>query len=97
MSDFSHLSLILNTQKLKAPTVSPPPDDFTGQIPTTLGRLKKLEELQLNSNDLSGEMPEGVCSLAETQVLITAVADCDPTSPFGSVACNVPDCCSACT
>ncbi|EJK75530.1 hypothetical protein THAOC_02741, partial [Thalassiosira oceanica] len=75
----------------------PPPDDFSGQIPTALGRLKKLEELQLNSNDLSGEMPEEVCSLAQTQVLITAVADCDPTSPFGSVTCNVPDCCSACT
>lgn len=69
-------------------------NDFTGTIPSQLGELKLLKSLQLQANELSGEMPSEICSL-RSGVLEGLVADCDSTDPFSQVSCDMA-CCSEC-
>ena len=69
-------------------------NDFTGTIPSQLGELKLLKSLQLQANELSGEMPSEICSL-RSGALEGLVADCDSTDPFSQVSCDLT-CCSEC-
>jgi len=65
-------------------------------IPSQLGKLKVLESLMLQANELSGDMPDEVCSLRTMGALKELIADCDSEDPFSQVSCDVDTCCSEC-
>jgi len=44
-------------------------NNFTGDIPDTLGQLLKLRFLRLNNNSLSGQIPKTLTAITTLQVL----------------------------
>ena len=60
---------------------------FNGTVPLSLGDLENLGALELDGNQLVGEIPELVCDLLDTGFLSFVSADCD--------AVNCP-CCHFC-
>jgi len=79
----------LNLEDLRA-------NDFTGKIPSELGKLTKLTSLQLHANELEGDMPSEICSLRTDEDLLDLTADCDLDDPFSKVNCEIDACCSEC-
>lgn len=70
-------------------------NDFTGKIPSQIGKLKLLKSLMFQANELTGDMPAEVCSLRTTGALDELIADCDDGDPFSQVVCDI-DCCTEC-
>lgn len=62
-------------------------NNFKGTIPAVLGNLKKLRELDLHDNDLTGRMPSTMCQ----RKMDLLAADCLGKNP--EVKC---DCCTVC-
>jgi len=90
---FSLLMLALNL--LHDPSLDLRSNDFTGKIPSQIGKLKLLKSLMLQANELTGDMPAEVCSLRTTGALNELIADCDDGDPFSQVVCDI-DCCTEC-
>ncbi|KAL3793290.1 hypothetical protein HJC23_003800 [Cyclotella cryptica] len=67
-------------------------NSFNDTIPTIFGELKSLEALFMHINDLSGSVPEEICSLREV-ALDRLTVDCAPPGP--EVNCD-KNCCTAC-
>lgn len=62
-------------------------NSFTGTIPTEWGSLTAMEELQIQVNDLQGEIPPQICTLT-LAALTVLTADCDN--------CPATACCTQC-
>ena len=71
-------------------------NDFRGKIPSQLGNIAKLKTLQLQSNELTGDMPNEICTLRTGGVLGELVADCDQDDLFDKVSCDTATCCTDC-
>jgi len=68
---------------------------FTGSIPDSFGKDKKLRIAAFDDNDFTGSMPSAICDLRAVS-LTNLTADClsPPTPP--PVGCAFPSCCTAC-
>ena len=60
---------------------------FEGRIPTELGKLKKLQSMDLHDNNLTGSVPREICNLKLKELVV----DC--LGPNPEVKC---DCCTIC-
>lgn len=68
---------------------------FTGVIPPIVpGQLEKLSEFLLQDNNISGAMPESICSLRSDFILDDLWTDCSGESP--EIECDFPECCNRC-
>jgi Leucine Rich Repeat len=63
---------------------------LSGGLPSQLGELFKLRELQLDGNNLTGKVPDEVCALTTGDSLHSFKTDCRS----GDIKC---DCCTACS
>lgn len=65
-----------------------------GMVPEILpNQLQELNELTLQANELTGEMPDSICALRDSS-LESLFADCAGDPP--EIICPVPTCCTAC-
>lgn len=70
-------------------------NSLTGTIPDiNPGQLGELNEFLLDNTRLEGNMPKSICNLRTSGRLEDLWVDCLGSSP--EVACNVPECCTAC-
>jgi len=66
-------------------------NDFTGQVPESLGKDTNLATLTLYRTSLKGTMPTSICDLVDSGVMTTLIADCSGPSP--EIICG---CCTDC-
>jgi hypothetical protein len=59
-------------------------NNFSGEIPYSLGKQRRLKELSVEENNLAGSMPDSICNLTKGGKLIHLVADCGNGSTTSS-------------
>ena len=68
---------------------------ITGNIPSIVpGQLEKLSEFLLQDNEITGTMPDSICSLRADFILDDLWTDCGGELP--EIECDFPECCNRC-
>ena len=64
---------------------------FTGTIPAAVGSFTRLSTFTLPQTNLRGTVPDGLCSIVDSGILTSLIADCG--GPVPEIAC---ECCTDC-
>ena len=68
-------------------------NDISGELPSELGQLSKLNRLMAPNTNIDGIVPEIVCSLTNDYALTAFVMTCRGRGMEGGVLCS---CCTEC-